>query len=147
MNERRITMHQENRVTEDSPMEPQETKELIERLSDPAFIAAPGRATVKDLAETLDVDPSRVIEGLVQLREEKDLQLSPQVREARAFGTNQPYAKLASVMILAALMVTAICFYFLLQPASNMAPPAPVAAPIKIEGDHAAPMAPPNKKP
>ena len=117
-------MHLKNRVTEDSPIDPQETKELIERLSDPSFHVASGQATVKDLAETLDMDPDRVIAGLQQLREERELQLSPQLGESREFGLNLQRNRMATVMIFCTLGIMAICFYFLLQQPS-IAPPTP----------------------
>lgn len=109
-------MHEIKTVTEDTPIDAQETKELIERLSDPSFIPAGGSATVKDLAETLDMDPARVAAGLKRLRDEKAAQEVPVfVSNPFVFPANRPYTKLAIVMIFTALGVTAILIFMMMS--------------------------------
>jgi hypothetical protein len=146
-------MHETRTITEDTSIDAQETKELIERLSDPSFVPVGGSATVKDLAETLDMDPIRVAAGLKRLREEKATQEVPVfATNPFAFPANRPYTKLAFVMIFTALGITAILFFMMMsKPAQTItlvpaprevqtqssdgmaqdAPPAPHAEPAK----------------
>jgi hypothetical protein len=134
-------MREDIHLIEDSPINDAETKELIKRLSDPSFFKPTGQSTVRDLAETLEMNPSQVIAGLERIRAEKVVQ-PVQVFESGpgvffATNSNKRYHKLASVMIFTALAVTAVMFLFLLRSSNsqNTLMPAPVVReePIKVQ--------------
>lgn len=64
-------MHEVEKITAETPLDEKETRELIARLADPGTRPGDNRATVKDLAETLDVNVDQVIVSLQMLREDK----------------------------------------------------------------------------
>ena len=107
----------------------EETKELIERLNDPSFRASQNQTTVKDLAETLDIDPTQIAGYLQNLREERLAKTTPvpEVLPKHSFVSpgNLQHRKLAFVMIFTAL-VFAVLMFFLSAPSTSMiAPEAP----------------------
>lgn len=123
-------MPEQNVISEESVISAEETKKLIERLSDPSFKASQNQTTVKDLAETLDLDPNQVASYLWALRAENSTVSIRETEEAKANNFipshNQPYAKLAAVMIFTVLGVMVIMFYFLWQPSAVIdSPPTP----------------------
>ena len=150
-------MREQNVISEQSVISAEEMKELIERLSDPSFRASQNQTTVKDLAETLDLDPVQIAGYLQNLRQEK-LDKSVPVTMAQPPQTgfispvNIQYRKLAFVMIFTALGITLLMFLLLLQPSSMAAPSAPPptveAVPGSQQGHSSdAPVAPPTNPP
>ena len=119
-------MQEKTQVTVNTSITAEETKVLIERLSDPAFVITKNQATVKDLAETLDMDPAKVILGLQQLRQEK-VPLQPQW--LGIYGTremNLQDRKLAVFLISFALAISMIAFFMLFQRQATSPPPQPI---------------------
>ena len=132
-------MQEISRVTENTPINSEETKELIERLSDPSFVSTKNQATVKDLAETLDMDPAKVVLGLQRLREEK-LLLQPEMTETyRTRELSLRDRKLAIFLISIALGISFLAFFALFQRAAISPPAAPIRV---ITSDQIAPVAP-----
>ena len=118
-------------ITDDTQLSESETKELQDRFSDPTFVVCKNHTTVRDLAETLDLDTSQVAEGLASLRGEKTFK-QPAVAELdlNVFVRNRispPYSKAAFVLALVPILVSTMLF-LLHQPASMIAPQAPTPA-------------------
>ena len=137
-------MQEVNRVTEDTPINSDETKELIERLSDPSFVTTKSQATIRDLAETLDMDPAQVITGLEQLRAEKAQSLTPKTETYQSRQLSPSDRKMAMVLIFIALAISMLASFFLMQRPAMVPPMAPTRV---ITGDQTAPPAPLRDEP
>ena len=122
-------MREQNVISEQSVISAEETKELIERLNDPSFRASQSQTTVKDLAETLDIDPTQIAGYLQNLREEKLAKSTPipEVLSNQSIISpgNLQYRKLAFVMIFTALAFTVLLFFLMWQSSAVIAPEAP----------------------
>lgn len=122
-------MREQNVISEQSVISAEETKELIERLNDPSFRASQSQTTVKDLAETLDIDPTQIAGYLQNLREEKLAKSTPvpEVLSNQSIISlgNLQYRKLIFVMIFTALAFTVLLFFLIWQPSAVIAPEAP----------------------
>lgn len=136
-------MREQNVISEQSVISAEETKELIERLNDPSFRASQNQTTVKDLAETLDIDPTQIAGYLQSLREEKlaKTPLVPEVVPSQSFVSpgNLQYRKLAYVMIFTALGITAILMFMLMSKPALTAPLAPTPNMVEQGSDVPAP--------
>ncbi len=122
-------MREQNVISEQSVISAEETKELIERLNDPSFRASQSQTTVKDLAETLDIDPTQIASYLQSLREEKLAKSTPvpEVLSNQSIISpgNLQDRKLIFVMIFTALAFTVLLFFLIWQPSAVIAPEAP----------------------
>jgi hypothetical protein len=122
-------VREQNVISEQTVISAEETKELIERLNDPSFRASQNQTTVKDLAETLDIDPTQIAGYLQSLREEKQVKTTPvpEVVPSQSFVSpgNLQYRKLAYVMIFTALVFTVLMFFLSAPSTSMIAPEAP----------------------
>lgn len=122
-------MREQNVISEQSVISAEETKELIERLNDPSFRASQSQTTVKDLAETLDIDPTQIASYLQSLREEKLAKSTPvpEVLSNQSIISpgNLQDRKLIFVMIFTALAFTVLLFFLIWQPSAVIAPEGP----------------------
>ena len=102
---------------------------FVERLNDPSFRASQSQTTVKDLAETLDIDPTQIAGYLQNLREEKLAKTTPvpEVLSKQSFVSpgNLQHRKLAFVMIFTALGLMLLMFFLSASPPRLIAPEAP----------------------
>ncbi len=113
-------MREQNVISEQSVISAEETKELIERLNDPSFRASQNQTTVKDLAETLDIDPTQIAGYLQNLREEKLAKTTPVPevlpKQSLVSPGNLQHRKLAFVMIFTAIGLMLLMFFLSEQP-------------------------------
>lgn len=127
MGERAI-MQEISRVTEETPINSEETKQLIERFSDPSFATTGSGATVKDLAETLDMNPALVAAGLEKLRAEK---VAHRQQSLAVMNVSPPLhfqKQLAGILIFVALGIMSVLFLVLTTSSKEPPPVAPPAS-------------------
>ena len=68
-------------ITAETLVDSKELNQLIARLSNPTHGRSNGGVSVKDIAETMDLNEDKVIQELVRMRKQKETQPVPQQAE------------------------------------------------------------------
>lgn len=127
-------MHKFETPNSNTSVNRNELNELIARLSNPHCSEKNGSVTVRDIAETMDIDEVEVIHELAQLRERRQAQQVPQDAEKLGVALDQmktsgfkpvsikPFFRIsfASVLLIAGLVFGIFVIVMLVIPRNGM---------------------------